>query len=141
MGMMDELDVEIENAEAWIAEEGDSIVGTVTRVDTRDGGYGEYPIVTIDVTEGTLKGEPMEVPCTRSFHAMATVASGELGWTRDAGEWDDRKVFVGGEIGAKFVEMRAGRNNTYEFWRVICKPAPSIGEQLAADPDDGPFSK
>ena len=140
MGMMDELDVEIEAAEAWIALEGDSIVGTVTRVDTRDGGYGEYPIVTIDVTDGTLKGEPLGLPCTRSFHAVATVASDELGWNRDAGEWDDRKVFVGCEIGAKYVEKRAGRNNTYEFWRVIIKPAPSIGEQLDADEAD-PFTK
>ena len=141
MGIMDELDVEIENAEAWIAEEGDSIVGTVTRVDSRDGGYGEYPIITIDATEGTVGGEALEVPCTRSFHAMATVASGEMGWNRDAGQWEDRKVFVGGEIGAKFVEMRAGRNNTYEMWRVICKPPPSVAEQLAADPEVDPFTK
>jgi hypothetical protein len=141
MGIMDELDIEIENAEAWIAEEGDSIVGIVTRVDTYDSGhgYGAYPVITIDVTEGTVGGKAIEVPCARSFHAQAKVASDELGWDRDAEEWGDRKVHVGGEIGAKFVETRQGKDFSYAMWRVICKPPPSIAEQLDAEVD--PFTK
>ena len=134
MGMMDELDTEIENAEAWVAETDDKIVGKVIRIDSRDGGFGEYPIATIEVTEGTLKGAPIEVPCTRSLHLMATVLMGEVGWSRDAGKWtDERTLFVGCTIGLKYLGKREGRTNTYDAWRCIVEPPPSMSAQLDVD--------
>lgn len=141
MGMLDDLDVEVENAEAWMAEEGDKLVGRVVRIDSRDGGFGEYPILTIEVEAGTVGGKAIEVPATLSWHVMATVAKQELGWDIDTKRWStDRKVFNGCKVGAKFVDIRQGKSNTYEFWRVIVEPAPTMAEQLDAG-DDGMFSK
>jgi hypothetical protein len=46
-------------APAWKPERGDKIVGTVTAMSSRDGGYGEYPIVEIKPDDG----EPVAVHC------------------------------------------------------------------------------
>lgn len=129
--MFDQLDEEVVNAEAWIAEENDKIVGTVTRLDSRDGGFGEYPIATIEVTSGTVGGKAIEVPSTRSLHLMATVLMGEVGWDRDTGKWtDERRLFVGCVIGLKYLGKRQGRTNTYDAWNCIIEPPATTAEKL-----------
>jgi hypothetical protein len=138
--MMDDLDKEVENAEAWLPVEGDKLVGRVTRVDQRETEYGIYPILTLEVEAGTQEGKAIELPATLSWHVLTTVAKGELGWDVEANRWgEDRKVFVGCKVGTKYVEDRQGKNSKYAFWRVIVEPAPTMAEQLDAG-DDGMFS-
>jgi len=132
--MFDELDTEVENAEAWVAEPEDKITGKIVKIDHRDGGYGEYPILTIEVDEGTVGGKPIKVPALRSIHCMATVIMGEVGWNRDRGAWgEDRTAFVGGTVGMKYLGKKQGRTNEYDAWRVIIEPPASVGDQLDDD--------
>ena len=134
MGIMDDLDTEVENAEAWVAEPEDKLVGTVIRIDSRDGGFGEYPIATVEVTEGTVGGKPIKTPATRSVHMMATVLQGEVGWNKQTGRWgEDRSLFVGCTIGLKYLGKRQGRTNEYDAWRCIIEPPASTSDKL----DDG----
>lgn len=137
MGLFEQLDEEVTNAEAWVAEVGDKIVGRVIKVDTREGGYGEYPIATIEVQEGTVGGKPIEVPATRSLHLMATVLRGEVGWILPPGKgprtghWgEERTLFVGCEIGLKYEGKRQGRDNEYDAWRCIVEPPPTTSAKL-----------
>jgi hypothetical protein len=39
-------------AESWQPEPGEKLAGTITGFDSRDGGYGEYPIVTVEQEGG-----------------------------------------------------------------------------------------
>jgi hypothetical protein len=133
MGMMDELDAP--QAEAWMAEDGDKIVGTVTHLSTRTTEYGTYPIATLDVSEGTIKGEPIPVPATLAVHLMGTVVCSEIGFDRDKGDWGpDRRLYVDCELGLKKLGKPAGKN--YEAWNVIVKK-PSTADRL--DDDAGHF--
>ena len=43
---------DLDYAEAWSPEPGEIIAGTVVEITTRDGGYGDYPIVTLETDEG-----------------------------------------------------------------------------------------
>lgn len=72
-----------EFAEAWKPTKGAKIVGVVTDVTSRDGGYGEYPIVTIKTGDGDL-----------AVHCFHEVLRGEL--ARIAPK-------VGDEIGIRYL--------------------------------------
>lgn len=136
--LLDQLDEP--QAESWVAEEGDKIAGRILNVDVTDLGHGPYPILTIEVQGGTLKGEPLTPGETRACHLMATVQSNEVGFNRDTGRWDpERKPRRGGSIGMKYHGKKQGRNgNEYDSWRVIyTEPAPVL-DQLDADDGDGP---
>lgn len=133
-----QLDEEVEYAESWIAAKGDKLVGRVESIDVRDGGYGNYPIITLAVEAGSQDGKKLEVPCTRSFHAMAGIAKDELGFDKDTGRWTDNAVRIGDTVAAKYVEDRVSKSgHTYQYWRVIVKR-----QDLAADLDrDDLFTK
>ena len=59
---------DLDFAEAWKPEPGDVISGEVTSISTRDGGYGQYPIIEIKTDDGEV----------RACHAFHTVLSNEL---------------------------------------------------------------
>lgn len=129
--MLDMLDEP--TPEAWIAEEGDKLAGTVVSLSSRDGGYGEYPIVTVDVLEGsTVGGKPIKVPATLSVHGYGTVLTGELWRESVAGSW---KIAEGDQIAFKYDGKREGRNgNAYDSWVVKIKRATLLDSLDQADP-------
>jgi hypothetical protein len=74
-------------------ERRDTLVGTVTRVDTRDGGYGEYEILTVEQADGI----------EWAFHVTADAAKGQL---EKAGG-----VEVGDEFAVRFDGTRTGKTS------------------------------
>jgi hypothetical protein len=77
-----QLDAEF--AEAWKPKPGTKIVGVITDVTARDSGYGEYPIVTLEVAGGDRV----------ALHCFHEVLRGEL--ARIAPK-------LGDEIGVKYL--------------------------------------
>lgn len=67
--------------DAWEPEEGDVLAGKLVRTDTRDGGYGPYPILTVEVVgSGSTEfgGDDIEEGERRTFHAYHTVIREKL---------------------------------------------------------------
>lgn len=95
--------------EPWKPNAGDKLVGTVAAVEVRDGGYGEYPIVTVVGDDGV----------EHAFHGFHTVAQRELARQRPE---------PGDTIGVAY----HGRDEAkgYERYRVIV--------ERAATDDGGP---
>ena len=54
--------------EGWRPNPGDKLIGVVVGLETRDGGHGEYPIVSVRSDDGH----------DRAFHAFHTVVRSEL---------------------------------------------------------------
>ena len=106
---------------------GDLIEGKVTRVDSRDAGYGEYPILTLEVIStvgGEVDGgEPPATPCTLSLHCLGAVLTAkvyELG------------VREGDDIAARYDGMKTGKNgNDYKAWS-FGLDRPSVADKLPA---------
>ena len=129
--LLDQLDEPM--AESWIGEPDDKLVGTVTNLSSRDGGYGEYPIVTLDVESGTVGGKPIEVPVTLALHGLGTVLQGELWAEGKPGAW---KLGIGDTLAVKYLGKKQGRTNEYDAWRVIIKRA-SLADALDRDENQG----
>lgn len=55
-------DHEPEYAPAWRPQPGEGIEGTVVAVSQREGGYGSYPVLTLDTSDGEL--------AVHAFHAV-----------------------------------------------------------------------
>jgi hypothetical protein len=139
--------------EAWIAEPDDKLVGEIVDLTTTDGGYGEYPIVTVLVEdESTDGGQPIGLGDERNWHAFDTVAKNELA---------KQQPRIGDGIAAKYFGKRPGKDGTeYKAWRIIVEhrgspvetepaagfvPAETTGEESGekgdvGDDDDIPFS-
>jgi hypothetical protein len=77
----DELDREF--APAWKPQPGDKLIGIVTDLSTRDGEYGQYPIVTVRFEDGEF-----------AAHAFHEVLQNELGRVAPK---------IGDHIGIKYV--------------------------------------
>lgn len=108
--------------EPWIAEEeGDSIFGEIEEVGTRDGDYGEYPVVTV-LTEN---GEVFTIA------GFGTVLKGKLEGLTD----DD----IGRKIGVKLVgEKQSKAGKDYKDWRVVLSARETVPASAVEDefPDD-----
>jgi hypothetical protein len=91
-------------APAWRPAPGDTLVGTVTDISSRGGGYGEYPIIVV------RPGETMDTEV--AFHAIHTVAQNELA---------SKKPQVGETIAIKYVGKRkaASGNATYHAYKIV----------------------
>ncbi len=107
--MLSELDQEPVIAEAWIPEnEGDTIIGIVETVSTRDGEHGTYPIVTIQTDDGEH----------RAVHGFGTVLAGHI--EQDKPQPGDRyAIRYAGERGSK-------NGRTYKDWRTAIRRGPFI---------------
>jgi len=71
---------------------------------------------------------------------MATVLKNEVGWENVPGQgerrghWtEDRQLYVGCKLGLKYLGKREGRSNTYDAWRVLIEPPPSVSDRLDDD--------
>ena len=93
-------------AEAWRPEAGDKIVGTVVDVDSRDGEFGLYPIVTVQTDTGD----------ERAVHAFHTVLKREFA---------KRQPRPGERIGIKYLGKH---ERGYEAYRIVWA-------EVAAAPD------
>lgn len=107
--MLAELDQEPVIAEAWIPDqEGDTIIGIVETVSTRDGEHGTYPIVTIQTDDGEH----------RAVHGFGTVLTGHI--EQDKPQPGDRyAIRYAGERGSK-------NGRTYKDWRTAIRRGPFI---------------
>lgn len=107
--MLDELDQEPVIAEAWIPEnEGDTIIGIVESVSTREGEHGDYTIVTIQTDDGELL----------AVHGFGMVLAGHL--DKDRPQTGDRyAIRYAGERGSK-------NGRTYKDWRTAIRRGPFI---------------
>ncbi len=95
MSILDKLD---RVPEPWKPEVGDKLVGEVIELDTRDSGFGEYPLV------GVLTEDGREV----TWHAFHTVAKSELARKRPK---------VGDLIGVVYQGKLNGKD--YESYRIV----------------------
>jgi hypothetical protein len=86
--------------EAWKPAPGDKLVGTVTEVGERDGGFGSYPII------GVLTDDGDEF----SVHAYHTVLRNEVAQQRPR---------VGDRIGIAYHGKKDDGEKGYERYRVI----------------------
>ncbi len=122
MSLIDKLDAP--KSPSWIAkEEGDLIEGEVIGVDSRDAGYGPYPILTLQVTQtigGVVDdGTPPAPPCTLALHCLGTVLGQEVA-----------DVQVGDQIAARFDGQKQGKSgNTYQAWS-FASERPSVASKL-----------
>jgi len=107
-----------QESEAWKPEPEDTLIGTVVDVTTRDGGYGEYPIIEVDDGEKVF-----------AFHAFHTVASREI---------KARRVATGDTIGIKFLgEISEGDRSYYGYKFTLDKPvAMPVDEAPTDEPSD-----
>ena len=96
------LDSADDYAAAWIPEKaGDQITGTVVSRSSRDGGYGDYPIVTIQ----PAKGDALAVHAT-NVAIKAKVL--------------EKNPQAGDEIGIRFLgEATSKGGNTYKNFKVV----------------------
>ena len=94
--------------ESWRPEPGDRLAGKVVEIDERDGGFGPYPVVTIETEDGT------EV----TAHLFHTVARRELARQRPE---------VGDRIAIKYFGRRGDAN--YESYRVAVEKVNPLQKQ------------
>lgn len=128
------------DAESWIPEPGDVLVLRVDAISYHDGGYGEYPVLSGAVQEGsTLEGKALELPQARALHCLGRVMQGEIGWDSDSNRWgEDRKVRNGSLVAVKFVgEKTSTAGNVYKHYKVIVEN-PTLADKL--EDDAGIFS-
>jgi hypothetical protein len=111
-------------APAWQAEEpGDLIVGKIKRMSSRDAGYGEYQILTVEPERVIVGGEVVAVPePLLSIHVMGQVFADKVV------EYDPH---VGGRVAARFDGMVTSpkSGNEYKAWSVTYEP-PAPGSDL-----------
>jgi hypothetical protein len=102
MGIINDLDRDY--AEAWRPDPGEVLAGAITEITSRDGGYGEYPILVV------RQGAPMETEL--AFHAIHTVAQSELA---------SKKPQIGETIAIKYLGKReaASGKTTYDGYKVV----------------------
>lgn len=100
MSILNRLDAPTPSA--WRPEPGDSLIGRVVEIDSRTTEYGAYPMVTVQIDDGT------EV----CFHAFHSVAKSELA---------RRRPGVGDKIGVKFLGKPAGKS--YENYKIVVESA------------------
>lgn len=101
--------------EPWIPEEGDSIFGEVEAIETRDGDYGEYPVVTLltaqgDVVSVAIWGTVLQ----KKFAGIGAVEGDQLGF--------------------KFLGERTPKNGgkAYKDWRLVVSRAAQADAEPAA---------
>ena len=109
------LDSADDFAAAWIPEKaGDQISGVVASRSSRDGGYGEYSILTIQ----PAKGEALAVHCTNVAIKAKVI---------------EKNPQVGDEIGIRFLgEATSKTGNTYKNFKVVVKKS-TIESALDSD--------
>jgi hypothetical protein len=114
----DRLDEEF--APAWRPEAGGSLTGKIVALGERDGGFGRYPIVTVE-TEG---GEELAV------HAVHAVLADELA---------KHQPKLGERIGIRYRGKIDGGERPYHAYKVVVD-RPTVGidwstysEDVAAD--------
>ncbi len=94
--MPHDMDDRLDQPEAagWKPKPGDKIVGTVIEKETRNGGYDDYDIVTVE------KGDGEAV----AIHAFHEVLASKL-----------KSVTVGETIGVKYIGPPSGDRNYYAY--------------------------
>lgn len=119
--MLDELDEEPVIAEAWIPEnEGDTIIGIVESVSTREGEHGDYTIVTIQTDDGELL----------AVHGFGMVLAGHL---------DKDKPHTGDRYAIRYAGERGSKNGrTYKDWRTAIRRGPFITPDKPQTPKNTP---
>jgi hypothetical protein len=111
-------------AEAWRpTEPGDLLVGRVLAVGHRDGGYGDYPIVTVQPERATVAGAEQTTSAPLAVHGLGKVLSERF---------DELAVRPGGRIAVRYDgEKRNKKGETYKAWSVAYDP-PAPGADLVA---------
>ena len=116
-----------EHARAWKPQAGERVAGRVVEFGERDGGYGAYPIVTLELEDGTRA----------AIHAFHTVLAGEL--ARIAPQ-------LGDQIAVKYSGLIAteGGRSRYHAYRVasnrVKRTAVNWAKYADSDTSDTPES-
>lgn len=115
-------------SEAWVAEEGDQLTGTVISLGELEGDYGPYPTVEIRDEDGKYW----------MWHAFDTVAKNELA---------RQKPSIGDAIGIAYLGVKktkpGSKYDSFKDWQVIVEKAtgpvttPNWDEHAAAAADEG----
>lgn len=114
--------VDKDYAEGWKPNEGDYLEGVVTEISSRDGGYGEYPILTV------LTDDKKEI----AWHASSTVAKSQVA---------DKQPNVGDRIGVLYKGKQPKKSDPkveQHVYRLVVERGPSSLRQ-AVDTPDRPF--
>lgn len=113
--LLDRLDQDF--APGWIPQPGDKIAGRITDITHRDGGWGLYPIVELDLgaelqarTANGLAGPRIAV------HATHSVLKNEL---------EQRRPAIGDRLAIKYLGKQGGKNGgaEYEAYKIAHEPA------------------
>jgi hypothetical protein len=123
-----------EQAKAWIPEDGDKLVGTVTHIGEWTGEYGTSVTVTIEAEKGsTEEGEAIEPESLRTFYASSTAAASQL---------ERANPSVGDRIGVAYKGKATGKaGREYHDYRVavdrkVPLAAPAAAPAPAAATDE-----
>jgi hypothetical protein len=121
--LFDKLDQE--PAKAWVPEEDDKIVGTVTFIGEWTGDYGTSKTVTIETEKGsTEEGEAIEVGSLRTFYASSTAAASQL---------ERANPSVGDRIGVAYKGKQTGKaGREYHDYRVAVDRKVALAAPPAA---------
>lgn len=115
----DRLDMDVE---AWRPNPGDKILGKVVLVSTREGDYGEYPYLEIDLGD--------EVVAVHAFHS---VLKNELArYQPKAG--DTLGIKYKGKVDTKRNDVKTGKPVQFEGYKVVHESAKE--EHVAPNWDD-----
>lgn len=108
-------------AEAWRPKPGEQVIGVVTAISEREGGFGKYPILTIQPDEG----EPVAV------HAFRTVLASKLA---------EASPKIAERLGVMYIGEVDGGERRYHSYRVaVDRPEQGVdwstySEDVAAQP-------
>lgn len=111
------------DSEPWKPEDEDTVLGTVLAIAERDGGYGPYPVVTLE----TADGRELEI---HAFHRLLRDKLASI------------DVWPGDQLGIRYLgqKVTADGSGRYFAYRVVHQ----MGERLtttvspAADPVTAP---
>jgi hypothetical protein len=108
-------------APAWRAEKPEDVIAGVVRgTSSYDGGYGEYPIVTVEAEVAISNGAALTDP-QLAIHGLGTVLADRLRQLNPK---------VGGRIAVRFNgEKQSKGGNTYKDWSVAYDP-PAPGADI-----------
>mgnify|MGYP000157906185 CR=1 len=130
--------LDIDFAPAWIANEFDKLIGVVVDKSSRTTEYGEYPILTVKITQTPtpvrLKDGEAKAGDVVAWHAMGTIA---MSRANEARIGDTIAVKRRADYAHKTRKDKSGKPTMMADWKVIIDSARTSAP--AADVvDDGP---
>lgn len=121
--LLDRLDQDF--APGWQPETGDKIAGRITDITHRDGGWGLYPVLELDLGGTPARTKDGQVTDRIAVHALHGVLKNEL---------EQRRPAIGDRLAVKYLGKQQGKKGgaDYEGYKLAHEPADGTAAWGAA---------